>query len=314
MKVPSNQPAIPPLLVLSLGILAVSTGSIFVRFAQQDVPSLVIAAWRLTLATLVLAPFAYRHNRQELKGLQRGELGLAVLSGVFLALHFATWITSLEYTSVASSVVLVSTTPLWVALLSPFILREPITRFVLVGMLLAIVGGVVVGISDTCSLSGMRLACPPFGDFIQGEAFFGDVLALTGAVMAAGYVMIGRRLRGRISLVGYITVVYGMAAVVLIFIMLAAGESAFGYPWQAYIWLILLALIPQLLGHSSFNWALRYLSAAYVAITLLGEPIGATVLAYLLLEETPSALKIFGAILILFGIYIASQSEIRNKR
>lgn len=314
MKAPANQPSISPLLVLSLGILAVSTGSIFVRYAQQDVPSIVIAAWRLTLATLVLSPFAYRHTRRELVGLQRGELGLAVLSGIFLALHFATWITSLEYTSVASSVVLVTTTPLWVALLSPFILKEPITRLVLLGMLLAIVGGVVVGISDTCSFSGMRLVCPPFGDFIQGKAFLGDILAVIGAIMAAGYVMIGRRLRGKVSLVGYITLVYGMAAVVLIVIMLSAGQPAFGYPAEAYVWLLLLALFPQLLGHTSFNWALKYLSAAYVAITLLGEPIGSTVLAYFLLDETPSALKIFGAILILFGIYIASQSETKSKR
>lgn len=313
MKVPSDQPAFPPLLVLLLGILAVSTGSIFVRFAQEDVPSLVIAAWRLSLATLVLAPYAYRHNRQELAGMQRGELGLAMLSGTFLALHFATWITSLEYTSVASSVVLVTTTPLWVALLSPFTLKEPITRLVWVGMFFAVLGGVLVGISDTCGFSGAQLVCPPFNDFIRGKAFIGDILALIGAVMAAGYVIIGRRLRGKVSLVGYITLVYGMAAIVLIAIMLAAGQPAFGYPKEAYVWLILLALIPQLLGHTSFNWALRYLSAAYVAITLLGEPIGSTLLAYFLLEETPSALKIFGAILILFGIYIASQSEIRKK-
>jgi drug/metabolite transporter (DMT)-like permease len=314
MNTSTSQPAFPPLLILFLGILAVSTGSIFVRFAQQDVPSLVIAAWRLTLATMVLAPFAYRHKHQELAGLQRGALGLAVLSGVFLALHFATWITSLEYTSVASSVVLVTTTPLWVALLSPLFLKEPVTRLVLMGMILAIVGGVVVGISDTCSFSSGSLVCPSFNDFIRGEAFLGDILAVTGAIMAAGYVMIGRRLRGKVSLLSYITLVYGMAAIVLIAIMLAAGQPAFGYPVQAYVWLILLALIPQLLGHTSFNWALKYLSAAYVSITLLGEPIGSTLLAYFLLDETPSAMKIFGAILILFGIYIASQSEFRNKR
>jgi drug/metabolite transporter (DMT)-like permease len=314
MKAPFSQPAFPPLLILILGIFAVSTGSIFVRFAQQDVPSLVIAAWRLTLATLVITPFAYRHKRQELAGLQRGDLGLAALSGLFLALHFATWITSLEYTSVASSVVLVSTTPLWVALLSPVFLKEPITRLVMMGMILAVLGGVVVGISDTCRLTQGNLICPSFNEILRGEAFFGNILAVIGAVMAAGYVMIGRRLRGKVSLLSYITLVYGMAAIVLIAIMLSAGQPAFGYPAQAYVWLFLLALIPQLLGHTSFNWALKYLSAAYVSITLLGEPIGSILLAYFLLDETPSALKIFGAILILFGIFIASQSEIRNRR
>jgi drug/metabolite transporter (DMT)-like permease len=116
------------------------------------------------------------------------------------------------------------------------------------------------------------------------------------------------------SLIGYIFMVYGMAAVVLVVIMLAAGDSPFGYPSQAYLWMLLLALIPQLLGHSSFNWALGYLSAAFVSITLLGEPIGSTILAYFLLHETPAALELFGAILILLGIYLASLSEMRKGR
>ena len=125
-------------------------------------------------------------------------------------------------------------------------------------------GGVVVGISDTCSFTQGNLICPSFNDILRGEAFFGNILAVIGAVMAAGYVMIGRRLRGKISLLSYITLVYGMAAIVLIAIMLSAGQPAFGYPAQAYIWLFLLALIPQLLGHTSFNWALSiYLRLTY---------------------------------------------------
>lgn len=308
-----DQPLISPILVLTFGILAVSTASIFIRYAQEDVPSLVIAAWRLTVATLVLAPLACARHRSELTGLQRKEWLLALLAGIFLALHFATWITSLEYTTVASSVVLVTTTPLWVALLAPITIKEPITRLVLVGMLLALLGGLIIGMSDACVVSGFRVVCPPISDFVRGSAFIGDLLAVAGALMAAGYVIIGRRLRGNMSLVSYIFMVYGMAAVVLVVIMLASGDSAFGYPSSAYMWLILLALIPQLLGHSSFNWALRYLSAAYVSITLLGEPIGTTILAYFLLDETPGALKLFGAILILIGIYLASQSEIRKR-
>lgn len=312
MNLPSHSPKIPPLLVLSFGILAVSTASIFVRYAQQEVPSLVIAAWRLTLATMILTPFACFRSRGELSTLSRRDLILALLSGFFLALHFATWITSLEYTSVASSVVLVSTTPLWVALFAPLTIKEPITRTILLGMSLALVGGIVIGVSDTCTMVGMRLTCPPLSEFVRGKAFLGDMLALSGAVMAAAYVLIGRQLRGKVSLLSYIFLVYGMAALVLIAITLLSGQKAFGYPPQAYLWLLLLALIPQLLGHSSFNWALRYLSAAYVSITLLGEPIGTTILAYFLLGETPTLLKVFGAILILFGIYIASQSEMHK--
>jgi len=151
------------------------------------------------------------------------------------------------------------------------------------------------------------------GEFIQGRAFLGDLLATIGAIMGAGYVLIGRKLRAHVSLISYIFVVYGMAAIILIILMLAAGESPFGYPPQAYIWFLLLALIPQLLGHSTVNWALGYLSAAYVSIILLSEPIGSTILAYFLFQEVPSSVKMFGAILILAGIFIASQSEIKGK-
>ena len=302
-----------PLLVLAFGILAVSTASIFIRYAQQHSPSLVIAAWRLTLASLVLTPIALTRKRSELASLSRGDLGLALLSGLFLAIHFATWISSLAYTSVASSVVLVSTVPLWVALLSPITIKEPLTRPVLMGMILALLGGFIVGVSDSCSWEAGRLACPTLGEFLQGKAFLGDILALVGAITAAGYLLIGRRLRARVSLISYIFVVYSMAAAVLVVIMLAAGAKPFGYPPITYLWFLLLALIPQLLGHSTYNWALGYLSAAYVSIALLGEPIGSTILAYVLLDETPTIFKIIGGLLILTGIYIASQTETKPK-
>jgi len=291
------------------GILTISTGSILVRYAQGYASSLVIAAWRLVLATLILSPLALIRHRSELTMLTRGELALAGLSGFFLALHFATWITSLEYTSVASSVVLVTTTPLWVALLAPFTLKEPISRPILVGMILALVGGVVVGLSDACSLSQGSLQCPDLGQFFRGEAILGDILATIGAIMAAVYVLIGRRLRARLSLIGYIFLAYGAAAIVLVLVMFARGYSPIGYPPTAYLWFLLLALLPQLMGHSSFNWALGYVSAALVSVALVGEPISATLLAYLLLGETPTMLKLFGAILILIGIYIASKGE-----
>jgi drug/metabolite transporter (DMT)-like permease len=208
---------------------------------------------------------------------------------------------------------LVSTTPLWVALIAPFTLKERAGRWVVAGLALALIGGSVVGLSDSCSWSPAGLACPPLASFVQGKAFLGDLLAIAGAIAGASYLLIGRRLRSLrnppLSLVGYIFVVYGMAAVVLTGIMLAAGLSPFGYPARTYLWFTLLALVPQLIGHSTFNWALGYLSAAYVSITLLGEPIGSTVLAYLLLQETPSLLKVLGGALILAGIYIASREQ-----
>jgi drug/metabolite transporter (DMT)-like permease len=303
---------ISPLVVLFFGIMAVSTASIFIRYAQGNAPSLVIAAYRLSLAAVGLAPFAWTRRRDELVALTPRDLLLALLSGFFLALHFASWITSLEFTTVASSVVLVTTTPLWVGLFSPFILKEPLRRVVALGLGLALVGSTIVGLSDVCSWGSAGLACPTWAQLLHGRAFMGDLLALAGAVMAACYLMIGRSLRGRMSLLSYIFLVYGMAACVLIIAMLIQQQSLFGYAPATYLWFVLLAIVPQLVGHTTFNWALRYLSAAYVSISLLGEPVGSTILAYIFLQETPTALKVFGAILILIGIYIASRSEVQN--
>ena len=313
-----DRPRIALPFAILIAILAVSTASIFIRFAQREAPSLVIAALRLAVASLILAPVALSRHHDELRKLTRADLLLGLLSGVFLAIHFATWISSLEYTSVASSVVLVSTGPLWVALLSPIFLKEPLTRSVLVGMLLALLGGTIIGLSDSCSisiaLSGATegsvvegLKCPPLSQFVQGKAFLGNFLALVGAWTVAGYLMIGRRLRAGMSLIPYIFVVYGMAAIVLLIIMFAAGQSPTGYSPTFYLWIILLALVPQLIGHSTYNWALRYMPAALVSITTLGEPIGSAVLAYFILRETPTLLTISGGVLILAGIYLASK-------
>jgi drug/metabolite transporter (DMT)-like permease len=304
-----RRPHIPPVLILGFGILAVSAASIMIRFAQQEASSLVIAAWRLSLAALVLTPFALAKRRLELASLTRRERGLAVLSGVFLAFHFATWISSLAYTSVASSVVLVSTAPLWVALLSPITLKESVSRPMLGGMLLALIGSVIVGISDTCVWTGSGLVCPNFSEFVRGRAFLGDLLALAGAFTAAGYLIIGRRLRSQISLLSYIFVVYGVGAMILVLVVFITGQSMLGYSVGTYAWLLALALVPQLLGHTSYNWALAYLSAAYVSIAVLGEPIGSSILAYFILNEGVSSLKLFGAVLTLGGIYLASRGE-----
>lgn len=304
-----QQPVFPPILVLFIGILAVSTASIFIRKAQEEAPSLVIAAYRLTIATLVITPFALIRNREELSSLTRKEISLAFLSGVFLAVHFASWISSLAFTTVASSVVLVSTVPLWVALFAPITIKEPVYKLTMVGLVLVMIGGAIIGLSDTCSVTAAGIDCPTFQDFLRGQAFLGDILALIGAFTAAGYLIIGRNLRGRISLTSYIFIVYGIAGIVLIGFVLAAGHKVFGYSPATIAWLVLLALIPQLIGHTSYNWALAFLSAAYVSIALLGEPVGSIALAYIFLDELPSPIKIFGAVFILFGIFLASRSE-----
>ena len=294
---------------LLAGILAASTAAIFIRFAQHEgAASIVIAAARLTIASLLLAPVALTRYQSDLSHLSRREMGLAMLAGLFLALHFATWITSLQFTSVASSVLLVTTTPLWVALLAPLVLRERVGATTLIGLGLALAGGVIVGLGDACTWQAGSNVCPPLRSFIGGPAFLGDLLALLGAWMAAGYILVGRKLRVKMELVPYIFVVYGMAALVLVVIMLGMGESPLGLPPLSYLWFLLLALVPQLFGHSTFNWALKFLPASFVSVTLLGEPVGSTVLAYFIFQEQPGWVKIGGAVLILIGIWLAAKT------
>ncbi len=301
-----NQPRMRILIpfALLIAVLAVSTASILIRFAQREAASPVIAALRLAFATIVLAPYALLHHRTELQRLTRRAAWLALLAGFFLSIHFATWISSLEYTTVASSVVLVSTGPLWVALLSPLTLREPLRRAVFLGLALAFSGGLVISLAGACFWED-GLLCPSLSQVLHGRALFGNLLALVGAWAVAGYLIIGRKLRPHVSLVPYIFVVYAAAALFLLVYMLLAGYSPLGYQPLTYVWILLLALIPQLIGHSTYNWALAHLPAAFVAVTTLGEPIGSAILAYFLLQESPTPAVMAGGALILGGIYLA---------
>lgn len=293
---------------LLTAILAVSTSSVFIRFAQADAPSLVIAALRLTCATLLLAPLALTRHYGELQSLTRNEIMLGGISGLFLAVHFATWISSLEYTSIASSIVFVSTGPLWVALLSPVLLNERLTRASIWGLTIAILGGILVGVSDACTWDS-QLKCPELSRVMQGRAMWGNFLALVGAWTVSGYLIIGRKLRTRMPLIPYIFLVYGLCAMALIVLMFAAGHSPFGYPARTYGWIFLLAAFPQLIGHSTYNWVLRYIPATLVAVVTLVEPICSAVLAYFVLRETPSLGVLFGGSLILAGIFVASRTR-----
>jgi drug/metabolite transporter (DMT)-like permease len=302
-----EKPVVPPMLGLGFAILAVSTSSIFIRFAQSEAPSLAIAAWRLVFASLILVPLAWIRQKDEMRGLSRKTLALLALSGVFLCFHFAAWISSLAYTSVASSVVLVNTSPLWVALLSPLVLRERLDRAVWLGLIVAILGSVIVAGGDACRVSLAGVNCSGFSDFLKGQVLWGNFLALVGAWCVAGYLLIGRWVRPNLSLLSYTAIVYGVAALGLLGLALVSGAQMSGFSAPVYLWFLLLALVPQLLGHSTYNWALRYLPAAYVSIGSLGEPIGSSLLAILFLNETPTILEIVGGVFILLGIYWAAQ-------
>ena len=282
-----------PLLYTLIGvaIVAVSFGAILIRLAK-DVPVLSIAAWRLGVSFLLLIPFSWR--KSPLKAMSRRDLLLSVASGAFLSLHFILWISSLRYTSVASSVVLVSTNPIFVALGVRFVFKESLSRTLVVATLLSVAGAALIG----------------WGDFrISGAALFGDLLALGGAVMASGYFLIGRQVRQRVPLSTYILTTYGTAAILLLGVALATHQQIIGFPKLTYLYLVLLALGPQLIGHSTFNWALKYLSASTVAILILGEPVASTLLAYLILGEGVTLLKMIGAAVILSGIYLSLHEE-----
>ncbi len=307
----AGRPIVSPIAAVLLAVLAASTASLFIRYAQASAPSLAIAAWRMVIATAVLFPLAFLRHRSDLARTSRRDLALIGGSGALLALHFATWITSLAYTTVASSVVLVSIAPLFVALLSPLLLHERIERWVAMGIGLAFVGVLVIAANDACAFSIGNVACPTWNEFMGGEAIKGDALALAGAASVAGYMLIGRSVRARVALVPYITLTYAAAAIVLLALTAIARQPLLGYPAPTFGWIILLALIPQLVSHSTYNWALKYLPAAFVSISLLGEPVGSTALAYLLLGETPSGLKLAGAAVILAGIVLAIRRPAR---
>lgn len=274
--------------VLAIGVISVSFAAIFIRLAEA--PPLVIATYRLVLASVVVIPFALARSGHEITRLSRREKLLSVLSGAFLAAHFYFWITSLTMTTVATSVVLVTSVPIFVAVASWILFDERIQSRTVHGIIITIVGTLIIG----------------YVNWKAGPVSLeGSLLALAGALMAGGYMLTGRRLRRNMGLLSYISLSYGTAAVILLIATLLSGYGFTGYSGQTYLMMILLALVPQVIGHSSLNWSLRYMPATLVTIAVLGEPVGATLLAMPILHETPSPLELAGGLLILAGIYVA---------
>ncbi len=283
------RPRFNPALILLVGVLSVSSGAIFVRLAEA--PSLVTAAWRLTFATALLWPYALWQARAELRQLSRREIGLGALAGFFLALHFATWISSLNFTSVANSTVLVNATPLWVALLTPWLTRDRVSRRAWLGIAVSVAGGIVIGCGDFAS---------------DPRALLGDGLALAGSLALAFYMLCGRNLRAKLSLPAYLTVCYSSATALLWVAVLAAGQPATDFNAQTWGALLGMALVSQHLGHSSYNWAMKYFSAGFIAVCLLGEPVLSSLIAWWLFDEALTWGNAAAAALILAGIYLAA--------
>jgi len=281
--------------VLALGVIGVSMGSLFVRLA--DSPALATAAYRMTFSFLMLLPFALLKTRTEIFSLSKREIGACALAGFFLAAHFGTWISSLDHTSVANSVVLVNTIPIWVGIIGPLAIGEKANRSFWLACGLCLTGAFV--------LCGK-------GFSLRFDTLTGDGLALAGAFFVALYLMIGRNLRKKLSLLAYATVCYGSASVFLWIAVLISGQQANGFSNETWIYLICLALVSQIFGHTLYNWSLQWIKAGIVSLALLGEPIGAILLAWAFLGETIDLQQWIGGSLILFGVYMVARIERRK--
>jgi drug/metabolite transporter (DMT)-like permease len=288
-------------IVLVIGVLASSSAAIFIRLAQsEDVPSLILAGGRVTLATLVLFPFVVFRPAHvaQIQQLSRRDLAFIGASGLFLAVHFATWISSLEYTTVLISVVLVSTSPIWVATLEMVFLKVRLSQMVILGLVLVVCGGMLIGLSggNTDSVTTSR-------------PVLGASLAITGAIAVAIYMVIGRKVRASLATTPYVFMVYGVAAVTLLAIILISGTPITGYSTEGYLLIVGLALFPQLTGHSSANFLLAYLPATYVSLAWQTEPILSAFGAFVVFTEVPGPLQILGGGVIVVGVILATLND-----
>ncbi len=288
---PSNLTAIAVLVVAWLGV---SHGSIFVRLADAD--PLVVSAFRAGLAALVVLPAALALRWDELKGLDRRQLAFSLGAGVFLALHFAAWITSLDHTSIANSVVLVTLNPVWIAIATTAMTGRRPGGLVLASVGLAVGGAAVIG-------WGSAGAGP--------STLYGDGLALLGGICAAGYLLLGRAVRGGgVSLLSYVAICYGTAGGLLWLMVLALGLQVTGLSTVTYQAVIAMALFSQIIGHSGYNWALKSFNPGFVAVCLLGEPVLASALGYLYFGEAVPPATWAGGPMILAGIYLGARAEL----
>ncbi|NEQ75843.1 MAG: DMT family transporter [Okeania sp. SIO2C9] len=284
-------------LVLTIGVLAISTSAILIKLTSLSAGmsgvgfSLVMAASRVTIAALLLVP---AWSKIQWQSLQSGAIPYALAAGVCLAVHYAFWITSLSYISIATSTTLVTTNPIWVALLSRWWLKERLSRQTVIGIVVAMVGGIIIGLAD---IGGESTGINPL---------LGNFLALMGAWVVSLYILLGREAQTKgFSVGGYLVIVFTVAGIVLLPFPLILGVGYSGYSGLVYFYLLLMALFPQLVGNTSLMWAVRWLSPTLVSLAILFEPVGASFLGYLLLGEVPSTMVFFGVMILLIGVAIA---------
>lgn len=281
-------PAFNPKAALIIGVVAVSTSAIFVRFAE-DAPAAITAFYRLFLAVLIMAPLVIYKYRHELNNISKRNWLFSILSGIFLALHFILWFESLNLTSVASSVVFVSIQPLFAFIGTYFLFQERLSYGAVISIIIALFGSIIIG----------------KGDFDLSEtAFHGDLLAILGALAVTAYFLIGQSARKTLSLVTYTFIVYGVATITLLIYNIVLGHSFIGYSSTSWWSFLALAIIPTFFGHSIFNWSLRWLSTTTVSMAGLFEPVGASILAYIFLDEAITWSQFLGGTIVIFGLYL----------
>ncbi len=288
---------------LAVAVAAVSTSAILVRYSAA--PDGIKAFYRVLFMTALVAPVALgrERGRAALEALSRRDLAIATVTGAALAVHFFSWFVSVELTTVAASVTLVQTQPVFVAIGAYLVLGEPPRRLAVVGILLAVAGAAVMALGEPGS--------------VVGESALGNALAVVGAMMMAAYVLVGRSLRQRVPLFPYVTVVYTAASAVLLALVVVQGTVAegsvlsylVGYPPREYLLFAAMALGPGLFGHTVVNWALEHVESEVVSVTLLGEPIGSALLAVVLLAEVPPPPTVVGGAVVLAGIALTVRAR-----
>ena len=287
-------------LVLVTGVFAVSTAAIFIRLALEAHAtagiskvgfSLFLAASRLAIASLLLLP-AWRNLRAT--QLNSEALRYAIAAGVCLALHFATWITSLSFTSITASTTLVTTNPVWVAILSWFWFKEKLTKLTILGIGVAFIGTILIALGDQAGVS------------VASNPLLGNFLALVGAFMVSLYLLLGREAQRRgLGIGSYVAVAYSAGALVLLPLPLLFGSNYVGYPLAVYLYILLMAVAAQVIGHTSINWAIRWISPTFVTLVILFEPVSSSFFGYLIFNELPGLLVLIGAVVLLGGVAIA---------
>lgn len=282
-----EKPKIHPYIPIFIGVISVSLSAIFVKLANAEAG--VIAFYRMLFSVLIMAPLFFWKYTNEVKQLRRRDWLFSSVAGIFLAFHFILWFESLNYTSVASSTVLVTLQPLFAFVGTYFFFKESITLKTILAGVIAIVGSILIS----------------WGDFkLSGTAFYGDMLALIACALVTAYFLFGQDVRKRLSLVTYTMLVYAVSTITLFLYVLIKGESFGPYPTMDWIWFILLAIVPNLLGHTLFNWSIKYVSTNVVSIAILFEPIGAAILALFIFKEYLIATQIIGGLIVIVGILL----------